>query len=167
MPLLVSPDPGVERTHVPTCLGVEDDADPGRQDLLGAGRSSPWLPEAAAPGGGSLSPPPTHTLQFPDVVEFSETMANAGKTVIVAALDGTFQRKVRLWVGAGREEGARAAQGPFSVSVRRMRAPWTTRPCRSPDNQKNPIQEQAPQMVALCGRANLGGGRSSSWLQGL
>lgn len=30
---------------------------------------------------------------FPDIVEFSETMANAGKTVIVAALDGTFQRK--------------------------------------------------------------------------
>uniref|UniRef100_F7EBQ4 Thymidine kinase n=1 Tax=Monodelphis domestica TaxID=13616 RepID=F7EBQ4_MONDO len=30
---------------------------------------------------------------FPDIVEFSETMANAGKTIIVAALDGTFQRK--------------------------------------------------------------------------
>ncbi|KJE98008.1 thymidine kinase [Capsaspora owczarzaki ATCC 30864] len=30
---------------------------------------------------------------FPDVVEFSEQMAKAGKTVIVAALDGTFQRK--------------------------------------------------------------------------
>ncbi|XP_037349778.1 thymidine kinase, cytosolic isoform X1 [Talpa occidentalis] len=30
---------------------------------------------------------------FPDIVEFSEAMANAGKTVIVAALDGTFQRK--------------------------------------------------------------------------
>ncbi|XP_055971436.1 thymidine kinase, cytosolic isoform X1 [Sorex fumeus] len=30
---------------------------------------------------------------FPDIVDFSETMANAGKTVIVAALDGTFQRK--------------------------------------------------------------------------
>ncbi|XP_027706021.1 thymidine kinase, cytosolic isoform X1 [Vombatus ursinus] len=30
---------------------------------------------------------------FPDIVEFSENMANAGKTVIVAALDGTFQRK--------------------------------------------------------------------------
>uniref|UniRef100_F7DNI2 Thymidine kinase n=1 Tax=Ornithorhynchus anatinus TaxID=9258 RepID=F7DNI2_ORNAN len=30
---------------------------------------------------------------FPDTVEFSEAMANAGKTVIVAALDGTFQRK--------------------------------------------------------------------------
>ncbi|KAM9005165.1 thymidine kinase, cytosolic isoform 2-T2 [Sarcophilus harrisii] len=30
---------------------------------------------------------------FPDIVEFSESMANAGKTVIVAALDGTFQRK--------------------------------------------------------------------------
>nr|XP_010300557.1 PREDICTED: thymidine kinase, cytosolic [Balearica regulorum gibbericeps] len=30
---------------------------------------------------------------FPDVVEFCEVMANAGKTVIVAALDGTFQRK--------------------------------------------------------------------------
>lgn len=35
--------------------------------------------------------------QFPDVVEFCEDMANAGKTVIVAALDGTFQRKV-LWI---------------------------------------------------------------------
>ncbi|NXL92635.1 KITH protein, partial [Alectura lathami] len=30
---------------------------------------------------------------FPDIVEFCETMANAGKTIIVAALDGTFQRK--------------------------------------------------------------------------
>ncbi|XP_061471860.1 thymidine kinase, cytosolic isoform X1 [Rhineura floridana] len=30
---------------------------------------------------------------FPDTVEFCEAMANAGKTVIVAALDGTFQRK--------------------------------------------------------------------------
>lgn len=30
---------------------------------------------------------------FPDIVEFCEWMANAGKTVIVAALDGTFQRK--------------------------------------------------------------------------
>ncbi|KAM9769083.1 thymidine kinase, cytosolic [Menidia menidia] len=30
---------------------------------------------------------------FPDIVEFCEEMANLGKTVIVAALDGTFQRK--------------------------------------------------------------------------
>uniref|UniRef100_A0A8C3Y5B1 Thymidine kinase n=1 Tax=Catharus ustulatus TaxID=91951 RepID=A0A8C3Y5B1_CATUS len=30
---------------------------------------------------------------FPDIVEFCESMANSGKTVIVAALDGTFQRK--------------------------------------------------------------------------
>lgn len=30
---------------------------------------------------------------FPDCVEFCEEMANNGKTVIVAALDGTFQRK--------------------------------------------------------------------------
>ncbi|XP_072339694.1 thymidine kinase, cytosolic [Scyliorhinus torazame] len=30
---------------------------------------------------------------FPDCVEFAEEMANRGKTVIVAALDGTFQRK--------------------------------------------------------------------------
>ncbi|XP_045346923.1 thymidine kinase, cytosolic isoform X1 [Leopardus geoffroyi] len=37
--------------------------------------------------------PPSAPSQFPDIVEFSETMANAGKTVIVAALDGTFQRK--------------------------------------------------------------------------
>ena len=32
---------------------------------------------------------------FPDIVPFCEEMANAGKLVIVAALDGTFQRKVR------------------------------------------------------------------------
>lgn len=30
---------------------------------------------------------------FPDIVEFCEAMANAGKIVIVAGLDGTFQRK--------------------------------------------------------------------------
>lgn len=30
---------------------------------------------------------------FPDTVEFAEEMANLGKIVIVAALDGTFQRK--------------------------------------------------------------------------
>ena len=30
---------------------------------------------------------------FPDVVEFSEEMADLGKTVIIAALDGTYQRK--------------------------------------------------------------------------
>uniref|UniRef100_A0A2I2ZSB8 Thymidine kinase n=1 Tax=Gorilla gorilla gorilla TaxID=9595 RepID=A0A2I2ZSB8_GORGO len=35
----------------------------------------------------------TCPFQFPDIVEFCEAMANAGKTVIVAALDGTFQRK--------------------------------------------------------------------------
>lgn len=30
---------------------------------------------------------------FPDIVEFCERMANEGKIVIVAALDGTFQRR--------------------------------------------------------------------------
>eukprot|EP00697_Spironema_sp_BW2_P011544 gnl/Spiro4/27264_TR13563_c0_g1_i1.p1 gnl/Spiro4/27264_TR13563_c0_g1~~gnl/Spiro4/27264_TR13563_c0_g1_i1.p1 ORF type:complete len:184 (+),score=39.21 gnl/Spiro4/27264_TR13563_c0_g1_i1:53-604(+) len=30
---------------------------------------------------------------FPDVVSFSEAAANSGKTVIIAALDGTYQRK--------------------------------------------------------------------------
>jgi len=30
---------------------------------------------------------------FPDIVTFSEQMANMGKIVIIAALDGTFQRK--------------------------------------------------------------------------
>ncbi|EGG14497.1 hypothetical protein DFA_12272 [Cavenderia fasciculata] len=30
---------------------------------------------------------------FPDIVSFCETMANLGKIVIVAALDGTFQRR--------------------------------------------------------------------------
>lgn len=45
-------------------------------------------------------PPTPVPFQFPDIVEFSETMANAGKTVIVAALDGTFQRKVRYPIQA-------------------------------------------------------------------
>jgi thymidine kinase len=30
---------------------------------------------------------------FPDIVPFCEEMANRGKTIVVAALDGTFQRK--------------------------------------------------------------------------
>lgn len=30
---------------------------------------------------------------FPDIVEFAENNANAGRTVIISALDGTFQRK--------------------------------------------------------------------------
>jgi hypothetical protein len=33
-------------------------------------------------------------LQFADIVPFCELMASLGKIVIVAALDGTFQRKV-------------------------------------------------------------------------
>lgn len=65
---------------------------------------------------GKLTLPFAHPFQFPDIVEFSETMANAGKTVIVAALDGTFQRKVRHLVqalgwGSGRAEGAWAGTG--------------------------------------------------------
>lgn len=32
--------------------------------------------------------------QFPDVVKFADHLANLGKIVIVAALDGTFQKKV-------------------------------------------------------------------------
>jgi thymidine kinase len=34
---------------------------------------------------------------FPDLLPFAEAVANAGKIVVVAALDGTFQRKV--WFG--------------------------------------------------------------------
>lgn len=34
-----------------------------------------------------------NVLQFPDIVPFCENMANCGKVVVVAALDGTFQRK--------------------------------------------------------------------------
>jgi thymidine kinase len=33
------------------------------------------------------------TFEFPDIVEFCEELAEKGKTIIVAALDGTFQRK--------------------------------------------------------------------------
>ena len=45
----------------------------------------------------SVGPVTSHLFlssQFPDIVEFCEDMANEGKTIIVAALDGTFQRKV-------------------------------------------------------------------------
>lgn len=31
-------------------------------------------------------------VKFTDIVQFCETMANAGKIVVVAALDGTYQR---------------------------------------------------------------------------
>jgi len=37
---------------------------------------------------------------FPDIVQFCEEMASEGKTVIVAALDGTFQRKVYCYCDA-------------------------------------------------------------------
>lgn len=35
-------------------------------------------------------------FKFPDIAEFCEELANKGKTVIVAALDGTFQRQVHI-----------------------------------------------------------------------
>lgn len=62
--------------------------------------------------GAKCCPPPIFTLclfplQFPDIVDFCEKMANAGKTVIVAALDGTFQRKVKTT-----HFGTAAALGP-------------------------------------------------------
>jgi thymidine kinase len=44
---------------------------------------------------------------FPDLLDFCETAANAGKVVIVAALDGTFQRRVRV---NGRGPGSNAPQ---------------------------------------------------------
>jgi len=34
------------------------------------------------------------SYQFPDVVSFCDSMAELGKIVIVAALDGTFQKQV-------------------------------------------------------------------------
>jgi thymidine kinase len=34
---------------------------------------------------------------FPDLIEFVETCANEGVTVIIAALDGNFLRKVRIY----------------------------------------------------------------------
>lgn len=47
--------------------------------------------------GQFVSPSPStsssNIIQFPDIVNFCEVMANAGKLVIVASLDGTFQRK--------------------------------------------------------------------------
>lgn len=59
-------------------------------------------------------PLPFHPLQvlgidegqfFPDIVSFCEDMANAGKLVIVAALDGTFQRKVGPGLGPCADHG--------------------------------------------------------------
>lgn len=81
--------------------------------MLAGGRPSPWLPGAHASA---------RAFQFPDVVEFSETMANAGKTVIVAALDGTFQRKVRPRSGPGVGPGGRKRPGGHRCA-RRPAAP--------------------------------------------
>ena len=36
----------------------------------------------------------SQNIQFPDIVEFCENLANSGKIVVVAALDGTYQRRV-------------------------------------------------------------------------
>ncbi|KAH7948708.1 hypothetical protein HPB49_001172 [Dermacentor silvarum] len=33
------------------------------------------------------------SLPFPDIVEFAEDMADGGKVVVIAALDGTYQRQ--------------------------------------------------------------------------
>lgn len=99
--------------------------------VLGAGkRAGVTLFSCSTLMGGSVSvapgsccsgwkltdvPPTPAPFQFPDIVEFSETMANAGKTVIVAALDGTFQRKVRHLIqaleGIWREGRAWEGQG--------------------------------------------------------
>lgn len=37
-------------------------------------------------------------MKFKDIIDFSENMANMGKIVIVAALDGTYQRKVQIFL---------------------------------------------------------------------
>ena len=42
-----------------------------------------------------------YTVQFPDVVTFADEMAEKGKIVIVAALDGTFQKKVIIKASNG------------------------------------------------------------------
>jgi hypothetical protein len=63
--------------------------------------------------------------QFPDLVPFCEAMANIGKTVIVAALDGTFQRKVQLLCAILIEAvwscaGTRSAGGECREAQRRV-----------------------------------------------
>lgn len=84
----------------------------------------------------------TCPFQFPDIVEFCEAMANAGKTVIVAALDGTFQRKVRrliqVWSWDPGGEGASGGVHRHQLWVTRAQPPQgygraaQTRPCLSP-----------------------------------
>lgn len=101
-----------------------------------------------------------HLSQFPDIVEFSEAMANAGKTVIVAALDGTFQRKVRHLaqvLGWDREGGrAWAGTGPcwslFSIPV----------PCpRMTRLPGLPRSESIPDWVPPAAQGVTGGGTAS------
>lgn len=77
------------------------------------GDAGQWQALPGAPRGGAGRSLLARAFQFPDIVEFSETMANAGKTVIVAALDGTFQRKVRhqVWVPGWAPEGGRGLAG--------------------------------------------------------
>lgn len=105
------------------CPGLALPADwvPG---AVGSGSTFSVAPGSCCPGGSC--PHPLSRPQFPDIVEFSETMANEGKTVIVAALDGTFQRKVRRpGLGPGRRgAGAVQRRAPGAADrVRRLQAP--------------------------------------------
>lgn len=90
--------------------------------MLASGGPSPWLPAAAAQVASPGAHSSARAFQFPDIVEFSEAMANAGKTVIVAALDGTFQRKVGPGLGPGVGPGGRKRPGRHRCA-RRLAAP--------------------------------------------
>lgn len=111
-------------------------ADPGGQSCWVQPRvRGSWklLPRAEAHSS-------SHPFQFPDIVEFSETMANAGKTVIVAALDGTFQRKVRRLVQvSGWDPGGR--KGPGLCTDGQLTASWMT---RLPEPRRSGEPDPAP-----------------------
>ena len=73
-------------------------------------------------------------LQFPDIVQFCEDMANLGKTVIVAALDGTYQRKVGgVMCKVGGEWLPPCGLMGCSVSAALWSNPGAGAPCRDCD----------------------------------
>lgn len=85
-----------------------------REDCVLTCQPFPVAPGSCCSGWLGAHSSSACAFQFPDIVEFSETMANAGKTVIVAALDGTFQRKVSL---AGTSEQGDRQPRASSVSA--------------------------------------------------
>lgn len=128
---------------------------------------------SAAPGscypGQKLTPSSSsHPFpQFPDIVEFCENMANSGKTVIVAALDGTFQRKVKCLVQVLGWDWGRRGLGRAQNWTAQPALDAHTMPEPRHSGQPDPAPGGDPDSTCLgwCSGGSQGPGLVS-WLQG-